>query len=195
MLVRHPTAAGLVLALVALAACSDRGVKPAPTGDTSGAGVTFTLSGTSFAGTVDFDGSSALPAPTPQAFYRLFTHGASGTSSVAVKLLVPSGVYRGVGTYACGTELAKTVFEAGYCTITVEQSPDASTTAQWTTNGVELPGGGYGALPGCTITITEAGATVRGAVSCSGLAYHALVGTHPDAGRPLGIAGSFEVTP
>jgi hypothetical protein len=50
-----------------------------------------------------------------------------------VELLVPAGIYHGVGTYPCGSEAGKSIFEASYCTIVVDDALDATTRAKWST--------------------------------------------------------------
>jgi len=159
----------------------------------------FTFAGTSFAGEIRLPASRAGYAtpiegwePSLTGVHATFADTARGPANVSVELVIPRRAWAGVGTYPCGTEPGHDMGNQAYCTITVTHSPDAVNFGEWTTWLTRRPDGTYGPLPDCSITIAALTPKLRGSLSCAGLQFSSGVGRHPDAGRKLGVTGSFE---
>jgi len=174
-----------------LASCTDARDSDSSPSPSPEAGSQLQLSGVSFGGTISIEPHGYVATTPQEPFYREFIHTYVPPSSLVVTLLIPAAVYQGVGTYACGSLLDTLPRDLPYCTIKVTHVVDPGTYAVWGTTGVFDALGSLGPIPGCNVTVAEAGAQVRGSVTCPTLRFQVAQGTHPDAGKWLNIDGGW----
>lgn len=173
-----------------LCACDPAGTTA--TGASFGAEVDITFEGdVSFAGTVTLDRTGTLQRDQPiDVMFSRFTD----PGTLNLHLLIPKTIYDGPGDYACGVDIGPSI-EFPYCTVKVEHWSDRETMAQWSTQAAMEPGV-FGPLADCGISVSEAGATIRGSVDCSRLESSLMNEQHPDQGRSITrVSGDWEFEP
>lgn len=193
---RSPHLVLLLVTVGQLACSSDSSAPPQDdTGDSlpPGGSVDMTIAGSvSFAGPTSLNGVGILGRnqPVDVQFSRV-----EGQESMTVHILVPSTIYHGVGQYTCGTALNVSSVEYPYCSIWIKHSPDGAVLGTWTTQSLEIAPGVWGALPDCTVTVTEVGELIRGAVDCGNFLF-AGSDSHPDAAHELNrLTGTWHFQP
>lgn len=171
------------------------GVACGPLGDGDGGATSSDTAMLTIGGGLSFAGTPALSRVSMGLDHPvdLFIYLTPATGkSLRVHLLIPSSVYDGAKTYACGTEVDLDLWTWPYCTVDVEHYTDADDFGLWSTQSLLNRQGQYGALEDCSVTVDVEGTDRSGTVSCAQFRYRGDQ-THPDKDvDDLVVSGSWK---